>query len=70
MDATGQLWETSEPVETAFVNYFTDLFLAGAAGDMEPCLQHINSGVSMAMNVELMREFSKEEISVALHQIP
>lgn len=66
MDDTGQLWETPDKVELAFVIYFSNLFTAGETGDMEPCLQHINLRVSRAMNTELLMEFSKDEISAAL----
>jgi hypothetical protein len=68
-DEAGQQWESLAGVEEAFVSYFTNLFTAGPAGNMEPCLQHINQCVTLEMNTELMKEFRREEINIALNQM-
>jgi hypothetical protein len=54
-------------VKVAFINYFTGLFTAGTAGDMEQCLQHLNCRVSDAMNVDLLKDFTREEVDFALN---
>jgi hypothetical protein len=68
-DDRGQLWEIPNRVETAFVNYYFDLFTTGAEGDMELSLQHINLRVSQDMNKALLMAFTREEISGALFQM-
>jgi hypothetical protein len=68
-DATRQSWKTSDIVEMAFVNYFVGLFKADQMGDMEPCLRYLPTGVLREMNVELLKEFTKDEVSVALFQM-
>jgi hypothetical protein len=69
IDETGQRWESPDSMEEAFIKYFTSLFTAGAEGDMEPCLQHLKSRISLGMNAELLMEFTKEEINAALFQM-
>jgi hypothetical protein len=54
-------------VKVAFINYFTGLFTAGTAGDVEQCLQHLNCRVSDAMNVDLLKDFTREEVDFALN---
>jgi hypothetical protein len=56
-------------VEEAFVSYFTNLFTAGPASGMEPCLQHVNQCVTLDMNTKLLKEFRREEITIALNQM-
>jgi hypothetical protein len=68
-DEGGQLWETTEAVGEAFVGYFTRLFSAGPAGDLDPCIQYIQSQVTEEMNFELMRPFTADEIQFALFQM-
>jgi hypothetical protein len=69
MDETGLTWDTEGAVEGAFVSYFTSLFTRGPDGDYGPCLQHITSRVSEAMNLELVRNFTADEIREALFQM-
>jgi hypothetical protein len=51
------------------VNYFSDLFTAGPAGDPRSCLEHLEENVSTSMNMELLKPFSTEEVDSALHQM-
>lgn len=53
----------------AFINYFSNLFTAGDGVDMEPCLEFLKARVSRDMNAKLLKEFSRDEISVALFQM-
>ncbi|XP_059451054.1 uncharacterized protein LOC132181841 [Corylus avellana] len=69
LDETGQEWNNTEKVEMAFVTYFSRLFSAGEQGDMEQCLQHLSLRVTREMNTDLLKEFSKDEISTALMQM-
>ena len=39
------------------------------AGDLEPCLMHLDGRVTSSMNDELMMPFSREEVDQALHQM-
>jgi hypothetical protein len=68
-DETGAAWESKVDIEKAFVDYFSGLFLAGFAGDLEPCLKNLEARVSQAMNDELMKPFMAEEVNFALHQM-
>jgi hypothetical protein len=56
-------------VGKAFIDYYTNLFSAGREGDLRPCLQNIDTRVTERMNMELMAEFSMEEISKALNHM-
>lgn len=51
------------------MNYFTMLFSAGDVVNMETCLQYVNSGVFVEMNEELMKAFSRVEVSTTLQQM-
>jgi hypothetical protein len=69
MDEGGLLWDTQMNVGGAFVSYFSNLFTMGRAGDYSPCTQPIVSRVNAAMNSELLRVFTAEEIKEALFQM-
>ena len=51
------------------MEYFSGLFLAGFAGNLESCLNNLEVRVSSAMNDDLMKPFTKEEVNFALHQM-
>jgi hypothetical protein len=63
------VWESKADIEKAFVEYFYGLFLAGFAGNLEPCLKNLEVRVSRAMNDKLMKPFMVEEVNFALHQM-
>ncbi|XP_059437076.1 uncharacterized protein LOC132170205 [Corylus avellana] len=69
IDERGQQWDNSDDVEKAFIDYYTGLFTRGAVGDLSPCIQPIGSRVTEAMNLDLLRSFTMEEIDVALFQM-
>lgn len=56
-------------VGCAFTSFFQSLFTSEAVGEMERCLQMVESEVSPEMNEKLIKEFSMEEITVALNQM-
>ena len=68
-DERGTTWETPEKIKVAFVDYFTNLFMAGDGRNMEPCLQHISKKVIDGMNNDLLQIFSSEEVTQALQQM-
>jgi hypothetical protein len=68
-DERGAVWENSDGVGEAFIQYFTQLFTMGQAGDLNPCIQPIESRVSTEMNLELTKNFTAEEINIALFQM-
>lgn len=68
-DTAGKLWDTPDTVEQAFVDYFMGLFQAGPMGDMDPCVRNLTAGISMEMNMDLLKEFTREEVTVALFQM-
>lgn len=68
-DEEGVLWESPEEVGQAFVDYFSGLFSAGLAGNLEPCLQQFEGRVSLSMNDELLKLFLREEVEQALYQM-
>ena len=53
----------------AFVDFYTKLFLAGQAGPLEPCLQHLRPCISESMNQELSKDFFGDEVNIALQQM-
>jgi hypothetical protein len=69
VDELGVLRDSDAAVKEAFVNYFSDLFTAGPAGDPRSCLEHLEEKVSTSMNMELLKPFSTEEVDSALHQM-
>jgi hypothetical protein len=68
-DDDGLLRDNPNAVGEAFVDFFTKLFSAGHRGDLEPCLQPIDTRVSSNMNEELTKSFSAEEVRAALFQM-
>jgi hypothetical protein len=68
-DAAGITLESPEDIKVDFVNYFTNLFIAGTIGNMEECLQPIIPKVTETMNKELLKIFTNEEVSLALKQM-
>jgi hypothetical protein len=69
LDANGRLRDSEEEVHEVFINYFKELFTSDSAGNMNPCLQWINSRVTMEMNESLLKPFCEEEIHAALNQM-
>jgi hypothetical protein len=68
-DENGNVWENSRDVEEAFTDYFTTLFTQGPGGDFSPCIQPISCKVTEEMNMELGKNFTPEEVEVALFQM-
>lgn len=66
LDAAGQQCESPEEVQAAFINYFSALFATKTAENIEQCLQPIERRVTEAMNRELVKPFTMEEINVAI----
>ena len=68
-DERGMVWKNSKRVREAFIQYFTQLFTIGQAGDLNPCIQPLKCRVSVGMNLELTKNFTAEEITTALFQM-
>jgi exonuclease III len=69
LDAEERMCDTEEEVQMGFINYFSSLFTTVDAGDMGPCLQHMERRVSDDMNQELLKPFSEDDIRTALFQM-
>jgi hypothetical protein len=69
-DKDGRWCYSQEDIEAAFVGYFTELFTAGKEMDMDDCLAAIDRKVTLEINQTLMAEFTVEEISSAMNQMP
>jgi hypothetical protein len=64
------LWrESIEGVNSAFVDYFSELFSLGQGGDLDPCMRHVKKSVSESMNATLVEDFTADEINTALRQM-
>lgn len=61
-DVQGLKWESSEGVKEAFVKYFSDLFTARPANDMEPCLRYLSRCETEEKNAEILQDFNMEEV--------
>ncbi|XP_030944700.1 uncharacterized protein LOC115969235 [Quercus lobata] len=68
-NAHGQWVEELEEVVEVAADYFDNLFSAGAADQMEECLNAIPNKVTDNMQEVLLGEFTAEEIKVALFQM-
>jgi len=69
-DKDGRWCYSQEDIEAAFIGYFSKLFMAGKDMDIEDCLAAIDRKVTLEMNQTLMAEFTVEEISSAMNQMP
>jgi hypothetical protein len=69
MDMHERLCTSLVEVQGAFVNYFQDLFTAGADIDIEPCIRHLARRVTPQMNEWLIAVVLVEEIGMALNQM-
>lgn len=68
-DARGNMWEDSEDIGNAFVNYFTTLFTTDHSHQMEVCLEHLEGRVTDEMNTVLLQPFTEMVVCTALHQM-
>ncbi|XP_059451003.1 uncharacterized protein LOC132181787 [Corylus avellana] len=68
-DLAGNCMETQEAIGDAFVDYFRDLFTSGRPDCMEECLGALDRRITDDMNKRLLRPFTEEEVSTALHQM-
>jgi hypothetical protein len=68
-DEHGNLRETQEQVEDAFVHFFTQLFKAEAPSNMMQAVEAIQPCVTPAMNDFLVKDFTIEEVGLALNQM-
>jgi hypothetical protein len=67
-DEAGENWESMEDIQTAFINYFSDLYKAGPTGDIDDCIQSMCPKVTEEMNANLVENFT-EEVAYALKQM-
>jgi hypothetical protein len=70
----GCLCSEKETIGQAFIEYYQDLFTSGSSLEVEACTQvltqKVSQEVSQEMNNKLVAEFSMEEISTTLNQMP
>ena len=68
-NAHGQWVEELEEVVKVVTDYFDNLFSAGAADQMEECLNAVPNKVTDNMQEVLLGEFTAKEVKVALFQM-
>jgi hypothetical protein len=54
IDGGGQLCNTTESIEDAFVRFYGELFTSADPTDMEVCISHIGKKVTTMMNKNLL----------------
>jgi hypothetical protein len=60
-------WCTSQnQIELAFISYFSNIYKAGSAMDMEDCLNAVEKNMTGEMNLRLLSEPTVEEITTAM----
>lgn len=69
MDERCNMCHINEDIANAFIEYYTNLFTTSNVGNLGECIHAIDSKVSSNMNVQLLTEFTMEEISQALGQM-
>jgi hypothetical protein len=67
-DIGGRLCQSNEDIQSAFIQYYDDLFTVGNEIDLEPYLNAMDCKVSLEMNSKLTAGLIVEEIHTALHQ--
>ncbi|XP_059431505.1 uncharacterized protein LOC132165008 [Corylus avellana] len=65
-DAEERLCTAEVEVQSAFINYFTDLFTSDSTGNTMHCLRPLNCWVTEEMNRSLLQPFTEEEVLFAL----
>ena len=66
-DEQGRLCEDQETISNAFVQYYTNLFSTSGTGNISACLSTMERKITLAMNNELLKEFTMDEVRVALN---
>ena len=69
IDENGVLWESSAVVEEVFIKYYKNLFTLDTRAEPDICLDEIHCHVTLDMNEGLMKDFSVEEVTVAVQQM-
>jgi hypothetical protein len=69
LDKDGQSCVTQVDIESAFVDYFQDLLIAGDSLKMEACTNPVERRVNAQMNQKLLAYFTRLEIFDALQQM-
>lgn len=69
LDEAGQVCNTQETIEQAFIDYYQNLFKSEMPQYIAECNAAIKGKVSTAMNNQLMAEFTAEEVGRALSQM-
>jgi adenylylsulfate kinase-like enzyme len=66
----GSLCSGKDTIDQAFIEYYQNLFISCTGLDIEACTRVLTPRVSPDMNDKLVAEFSVEEISDAMNQMP
>jgi hypothetical protein len=69
LDKDGRLCVTQADIESAFVDYFQELFTAGDSLEVEACTKPVERKVNSQMNQKLLADFTRSEIFDALQQM-
>jgi hypothetical protein len=68
-DGGGNCWSRDVDVELAFTDFLKGLFTSIGSTGMEECLAAVPAWVTSAMNQILLRQYSFEEVDLALSQM-
>ena len=69
MDVDNQWYEQEEDIARVFLNYFKKIFTSSNPTSMETIFQAMESKIGDDDNANLLKEFTEEEIKVALDQM-
>jgi hypothetical protein len=69
VDENGREWKKQHEIGQAFANFFQQLYSSGEPGEVDECLHGLEARVTNDMNLNLVREFTKEEVAIALKQM-
>lgn len=69
LDEEGTLWTKPEDIDMAFVSYFRSIFTTAMPYGIEESIADISVRVTDDMNLQLLREFTGDEVDYVLSQM-
>ena len=68
-DEESREWKKPKEIGAAFCSFYQNLFAAGDTRDVEESLCFVEPHVTVDMNFVLLREYTTEEVELALSQM-
>ena len=68
-DANGELYSDEEGISSILVDYYQRLFTSSNPSMVEEVVAHIPCTIIDELNAELLADFTREEVVVALKQM-